>query len=110
MRSITLHNHNETFGDVNIIDDCDPWDAIEQAKHLFEQGYYFEKALVDRFDGLVLVGSGGIWHFSHALCGYEGSGPQATAEILEIFGFGKFAVIMARIDHGGNAAKATFYR
>lgn len=67
-------------------------EAIERARTLapiYQSVVY--QAKVDRFDGLLLLFGGteaGGWHFQTPLSGYEGDGPQAAAEILEIFGFG----------------------
>ena len=70
-------------------------------------------ATVDRRDGLLLVFSSSRpsgWHFQSPLCGYEGSGPQAAAQILEMFGFGNAEDILAEIKHGDNSACYTFER
>lgn len=68
-------------------------------------------ATVDRQNGLLLVFSSSRpcgWHFQSPLCGYEGSGPQAAAQILEMFGFGTAEDILAEIKHGDNSARYTF--
>lgn len=56
-------------------------------------GYDWLHAEVDHYEGLTLYceGTSGIksgLHFSHALCGYGGTGPQATVSILLESGFG----------------------
>jgi hypothetical protein len=83
-------------------------EAIEQAKIIAAKGDTFSEAVVDRFDGLVVVGREASWHFVSPICGYSGSGPMATATILELFGFGKKAKIFEEINTGDNHASYTF--
>ena len=96
MASVMLRNHGIT---VEASATGDRWseESWENAQKLHGTGVTFDKALVDRFDGLVLIGPKGSWHFEHALCGYEGTGPQTTAKILSLFGFGSQKEIMQRI-------------
>ena len=56
---------------------------------------HWTEASVDRYDGLMLSGVDSTnpadqvgLHFACALCGYGGSGPIATVDILEVAGFG----------------------
>jgi len=78
--------------------DTSSFDAVTIAKELKAKGLVIDHAGVDRLEGLVLVASRRAWRFKNAICGYGGNGPQATAEILELFGFGKKADIMRIID------------
>lgn len=85
-------------------------EALEKAEQLMIRGVTFNRADVDRFGGLFLYGPDGTWHFRTPLCGYGGTGPHATADILAIFGFGDHKEILQRISHGGDAAHFTFNR
>ena len=75
-------------------DDKDSMEALVIAKKLHAKGIVVSHVGVDRFEGLVLVGTQEAWRFKHAICGFGGTGPQTTAEILELFGFGTKAGIM----------------
>ncbi len=55
-------------------------------------GYVWSYAKIDRYKGLTLFDSShgmtiGL-HFAHALCGYGGTGPHSTVQILIEAGFG----------------------
>lgn len=64
------------------------FDAVRRFRHF--KGFDWSKAVVDRYDGLTLFAAEEpvAIHFRTALCGYKGSGPAATIEILEAAGFG----------------------
>ena len=65
-------------------------------------GYVWTRAVVNRFDGLTLYTGDDqaiALHFAHALCGYEGSGPHATAVILDEAGFGEMWEIRSRVNN-----------
>lgn len=109
MTTVTLRNHGITV-EATEVGDRDTVEAFNTARKLRDDGVEFDKALVDRFDGLVLIGGQGNWHFSSPLCGYGGTGPIISARILSVFGFGAEREILAKIDHGGEKAKATLYR
>ena len=73
------------------------------------------KAVVDRFDGLLLVfhvsgGADVTYHIRHALAGYAGTGTIATATILEIFGFGRYDQLFVQISQGGSSAHFIFVK
>jgi len=107
MTRVTLRNSGRTFN-VTPVSDKSTGEAIAQAKTIIAKGGTFSEAVVDRFDGLVVVGQGTTWHFNTAICGYVGEGPTTTATILELFGFGKKAKILERINTGDNRATYTF--
>ena len=86
--------------------DKDSTEALAIAKELHAKGLTVSHVGVDRFEGLVLVGSQEAWRFQHAICSFGGEGPQTTAEILELFGFGTKANIMKVIS---NRTKSRFY-
>ena len=109
MATVMLRNHGISI-DAESVGDLDTKQALEFAGDLHDNGVTFDKAYVDRFDGLVLEGPRGTYHFSTPLCGYGGTGPTTTVVILELFEFGKRDEIMPQIDHGDNTAKAVFYR
>jgi hypothetical protein len=109
MATVMLRNHGISI-DAESIGDTYTEKALEFAGELHDNGVTFDKAYVDRFDGLVLEGPSGTYHFSTPLCGYGGAGPMTTLVILELFEFGTRDEIMPRLDHGGDAAKAVFYR
>lgn len=82
-------------------------EAMSCADALFSQmPYKFSDAIVDRFDGLVLFSPKNEYgfHFVNANCGYYGQGPMATAQILDLFGFGIYEYILAKISSGGDTA------
>lgn len=96
-------------------------EAIEIAKVVKEKyGDRVYRAEIDRFDGLILywmdeldyeMGSSSEprgWHFVTPICGYTGSGPTASAEILEMFGFGPKDELLQQINFGDNQAYFTF--
>ena len=78
------------------------------------------RAEVDRIDGLIVYWmdesdyrtSGRReprgWHFVTPICGYTGSGPIATAEILEMLVFGSKDELLRQINFGDNLAYFTF--
>lgn len=60
------------------------------------------KAVVDRNTGLNLLseertGYVTALHFSNALCGFRGDGPQATVTILEQAGFGPVSYLEKQV-------------
>ena len=111
MTLIVLGNHARTV-DATEVGDLDTQQALAHAASLHEQGVEFREALVDRFDGLVLVGDEpqSSYHYRTPLCGYVGSGPMATTVILEMFGFGTHEEIMNKISTGDDKAYALFRR
>jgi len=74
--------------------DKSSFEALVIAKDLHAKGLRVSHAGVDRFEGLVLVGAHEAWRFKNAICSFNGTGPQTSAEILELFGFGTKATIM----------------
>lgn len=113
MSTVMLRNHNMTFSNVEEVGDTYTGEAIVMAGALAAlHGHDVTTAHVDRFDGLVLLcdrlGLG--WRFATPLCGYGGTGPHATAEILEIFGFGNRKKLFEQLNHGGDRGKASFYK
>ena len=63
-------------------------------------GYVWTRAVVERHGGLTLYTDDEqavSLHFAHALCGYTGSGPHATAIILDEAGFGQMWEIRSRV-------------
>lgn len=107
LQQVRLRNSGKTFNAIKAFDKSS-YAAVASAKELLVQRKSFSSATVDRFDGLVLVGPDGNWHFATALCGYRGSGPMATAEILELFGFGKKDDILWLITNGDDHATFSF--
>ena len=80
--------HGKYEIEVKEVNDLSTDEAIAFARKLRDDdGVTAEAAYVDRIDGLVLVTHIGSWHFQTPLCGHDGSGPSASHEILEIFGF-----------------------
>ena len=68
-------------------------------------GYDWTRAVVDRYDGLTLFTDdefSASLHFVNALCGYGGSGPHATAEILHEAGFGELGELLGTVSSGAN--------
>lgn len=106
---VTLRNHGIAIDAVSV-GDTYTGQALEFARSLQERGATFDKALIDRFDGLVIQGAGGSYHFTTPICGYGGTGPRTSAQILEMFQFGSIDSIMDRISHGDNGAMFTLYR
>ena len=102
---VSLRNHDDMTIDVIKVNDLDTVEAERYARNLREDGLTFDLALIDRFDGLVLLGRSGNYHFDTPLCGYIGNGPMASARILEMFEFGSAESIMSQIGDGGNNAK-----
>ena len=107
MTRVTLRNSGRTFN-VTPVSDKSTGEAIVQAKAIAADGGTFSEAVVDRFDGLVIVGRDASWHFNTPICGYSGTGPMTTAIILELFGFGNKAKIFDEINTGDNHATYTF--
>lgn len=107
--TVTLRNHGITV-EAEEVGDTYTERALEFATKLHDDGTTFDKALVDRFDRLVLTGPSGSYHFGTPLCGYGGTGPMTTLIILELFGFGSSAELASKIHEGGDMAKAKFYR
>ncbi len=109
MTNVTLRNHDVTL-EATPVNDTYTDQAIEHARGLLAEGIDFDKALVDRFDGLVLTGRHGSWHFQTPLCGYEGTGPHTTATILAMFNFGSKSELLSKVNYGDDKAKVTIYR
>lgn len=80
------------FLNVKAVGDRDTIEAIEYVRSLPDKESYVT-AVVGRFDGLALLqgppkrDTPGI-HLRTPICGYDGHGPRATAEILALLGFG----------------------
>ena len=90
---MTVRIGKRTLNSVDPASDRDTLEAVQNARALKQAGFEFTTALVHRFDGLVLLevseeSNPNGHHFRTPLCGYEGTGPRATVEILEMFGFG----------------------
>lgn len=82
--------------------DRDSFEAKRLAEQLRASGFRPRSARVERNDGLALLGgtmepSTPGHHFRHAVCGFNGTGPIITAEILELFGFGTKADLLDRL-------------
>ena len=107
MQEVRLRNSGKTFNVIKAFDKS-TYGAVASAKILLSQRKTFSSATVDRFDGLVLAGPDGNWHFATAICGYSGNGPVATAVILELFGFGKKDDVLRTISSGGDSATFSF--
>lgn len=97
--------------------------ALEIARGLKDKfGDRVYRAEVDRVDGLLIywetvigfeLGDGSHprgHHFVTPICGYGGSGPTATSQILEMFGFGTQEDLLSQINFGGDMAYFTFSR
>lgn len=113
MSTVMLRNHNMTLSGVEAVGDTYTDQAVVMAGALAAlHRDQVTTAHVDRFDGLVLLGDepGLAWHFTTTLCGYGGTGPRATAEILEIFGFGEQKDLFRQLSYGGDHARASFYK
>jgi len=90
--------------DVDIIEagDRDSFEAVAIFRERYASMQWF-RARVDRFDGLTLRGvaangkSAIAVHFASCICGYIGSGPIATKEILVAAGFNDEAFIWNRV-------------
>lgn len=91
-----------TFTNLQEIGDRDSFEAKRLAEQLRSTGFKPRSARVERNDGLVLL-SGTMdpttpgHRFRHAVCGFNGTGPIITAEILELFGFGAKADLLDRL-------------
>lgn len=95
-------------------------EALETATstHNAMKDLNWHKAIVDRNDGLCLIFGDDTqpsdhpndtgWHFRSARCGYAGTGVIASAIILEMFGFGVYGDIYAKISEGGAIAHYEF--
>lgn len=92
-------------------------EALIQAERLitFHPGESWYMAIVDRYDGLVLLcrdprpaetGPDDIrgWHFKGAVAGFAGAGPITTAKILALYGFGSFRELFRRVARGDKNA------
>lgn len=103
--------------------DRSSFEAVHVAESLMEKyGPLVYRAEVDRFDGLIIYWTDSVafelgssdeprgHHFVTAICGYSGSGPIATARILEMFGFGRKDELLEQINFGGDHAYFTFSR
>lgn len=95
-RTATVNIDGDAY-EVNPAGDQSTFQAIEITYRLISEGLDFSTARVDRQNGLLLLGESGNWYFTTPLCGYGGAGPDATAEILELLGFGTKAEILAQV-------------
>jgi hypothetical protein len=86
MSHVHLRNSNLSF-DATEVGDNSQYDAEDFAKNLVKQRKSFHMAVVDRFDGLVIIGRSDTYHFKTVLCGYRGNGADATVKILQMLGF-----------------------
>ena len=114
---VTVQLRGKTYEGVEPGEDDSTEEALTAAHDLIERRFgplVCITAIVDRFDGLVLVFGQSVastwpgWHFRTATCGYVGSGPIASARILELFGFGTYAEIFALISVGSDDANFEF--
>ena len=101
--SVKIGRHIITYIDKG--SDKSSFEALDVAEKLFAKNKFkYTEALIDRFDGMVLlcpeeqIGH----HFVTAICGYYGSGPMASAQILDMFGFGQYEYLLAKIATGGD--------
>lgn len=112
MATVTLRNFGLSF-EAEVVGDRTSHDAVLKARQLQAQHYIPIEASVDAFSGLILFGFGnrGVnYFFRWAICGFPGSGPDATAQILSLFGFGAEDEIRQQVSLGGNAARYSFKR
>lgn len=95
---------SQTFSKIVPGADSSTDQALADARALKKSGHNFVAAQVHRFDGLVLLEgfdtSATGHHFRTPLCGYEGTGPRTTVEILEMFGFGNEITLYNQVRHG----------
>ena len=95
-----------TFHEVAPARDRDTNEAVERVRSLPNKRMY-PVAFVDRYEGLLLLqgpaapSTPGL-HLQTPLCGYEGTGPRATAEILALLGFGEIDDLYAQLKTGNN--------
>jgi len=103
-----------TYEDVKPLDDTSTDEALRFAREIagsIDMDIVTD-AIIDGRDGLVVLYGDRVdptpdfhelrgWHFSSPLCGYGGAGPNASAIILELFGFGNRSEIFQQINHGG---------
>lgn len=79
------------FENIEEGEDNSSFDSLDKAKDLKSRGFRPVSARVSRMDGLVLLTgpmnhrSEGV-HFKSAICGFSGTGPRHTVEILQMFG------------------------
>lgn len=112
---------NTTIDGVSYGDDTVSEQAVRRARDIVETGgaLSITEAVVDRHGGLAVYGDAPAkpasgpeqvrgWHFASAVCGFEGTGTHATAEILELFGFGKRRNLQIVLAHGGGDAYFKF--
>lgn len=95
-----------TFSNVVPAQDRDTLEAIDRVRSLPNKSMY-PVAFVDRYEGLLLLQGPAIpstpgIHLQTPLCGYEGTGPRATAEILALLGFGEADDLYHRLKTGNN--------
>lgn len=107
--SFRLRNHGIVVK-VSSASALTPGDAITTATRLSKEGIEFDKALVDRDDGLVLIGSKGNWHFWPPLNGTEDERTRAAAWVLFLSNFGSVRDMVAQVNHGNTTGKAVLYR
>lgn len=96
-----------TLPEVADATDRDTMEALEQARRYRDQDPgAIRSAIVTRRDGLVLLRgqlaertSSGM-HLRTPLCGYDGTGPRAAAEILALCGFGTEAELRYQVTSG----------
>ena len=107
MSKLSVKIGRQTIAYVDKGSDKSSFEAIEIALRLFDKNKYkYTEAIIDRFDGMVLLcpkdQTG--YHFVTAICGYYGAGPIASAQILDMFGFGQYEYTLAKISNGGDMA------
>lgn len=108
----------EQYSSVDLGADCSSEEAEYLAMELYANigAKSCFKALVDRHDGLLLLYTDGPTrrmdgrHFRTAIAGYVGRGPQASAFILNLFGFGARDEIFEKISRGENDAFYVFVK
>lgn len=113
---MTVLIRDQTFEGVKRGDDLHIEDAVDTAQKLYEAfgPELCTSAVIDRFDGLVLIFSEHSeprwrgWHFKTPTCGYHGLGPSSSARILALFEFGTYDDILDRITEGGENANFPF--
>jgi hypothetical protein len=120
MSVISLGNYPARLFDVEESDATDSYDAVRKAKAFIDkissEGGFINEAIVSRdgFDGMVLISdTGKTMRFMHLNCGYSGTGPSCSSEVLVHAGFGNGrsrSEVLDMIAHGGDEAVASFHK
>lgn len=85
-----------------------PSSSSSDDKRVFKEewlpgNFRWTSAVISGREGLTLIyQSGNKYHgvkFRHATCGFEGTGPQTTADILELAGFGDKDELYQTVSH-----------